>query len=61
MRSEISSDDFSADTLQERCASWKPGTRAKGKSRAEKIENMLGKLTDEERSALLERYIDSEE
>lgn len=61
MRSEIQAEDFEEAQLQERCASWKPGTRARGKSRAEKIENMLGQLTDEERSALLQRYLDSDE
>ena len=61
MRSEIQSDDFSEEQLQERSAAWKPGTRSRGKSRAEKIESRLGKLPDEERSALLQRYVDSEE
>ena len=61
MRSEIQADDFSADQLQERAAAGKPGTRSRGKSRAEKIENLLGKLTGEERSALLQRYVDGEE
>jgi len=61
MRSEIQSEDFSPELLQDRCASWKPGTRARGKSRAQKTEDLLSQLTDEERSALLQRYLDSDE
>jgi len=61
MRSEIQSDDFDEGQLQERSASWKPGTRARGKSRAQKTEDLLNQLTDEERASLLQRYLDSDD
>lgn len=41
--------------IQQAVAEWKPGMRTPGKSRMEKAEDLLGKMSKEERQALLKK------
>lgn len=50
-----------AEEIQAELGPWKPGVRAKGKSTMEKAFSLLGMLSDEERSRLLEQWMDSED
>lgn len=53
MRSHIGKDDFVPGDLQAKVNEWKPEVRAKGKTMAERVQEMLGKLSPEDRAALL--------
>ncbi len=57
MRSQIKHDK-SVDEVQALVDAWVPGTKKAGKSPAEKISDLFGKLTEEERSALLSELAD---
>jgi len=57
MRSHMKGEDPSTQAeLQALVDSWTPGTKAKGKSPAEKIRDLLGKLSGEDRAALAEEF-----
>jgi hypothetical protein len=43
--------------LQDAVNGWEPGVRQQGKSAAEKADNLMGKLTSEERKALFDKYM----
>lgn len=53
MRRQIEKDGADSATVQEAASSWKPGVRAAGKTTAEKLSVLLGKLTPEERAEAL--------
>lgn len=61
MRSHIKADDFNEAALQSAVDSWKPGTKARGKSATEKIGDLFEKLTPEERANILARFLDDDE
>lgn len=49
--------DKTPEEIQEAVSNWKPGVKAvRGKSAAEKLDTLLGKLSDEERAALFAKY-----
>lgn len=55
MRSHMKGDDAvtTSDALQALVDEWKPGTKAKGKSPAEKVRDLFGRLSAEEREEVL--------
>lgn len=57
VRTQIRKEDFAASNLETYFTSWKPKLKARGKSVSEKIGDMLGKLTPEEREAVLSQYV----
>jgi hypothetical protein len=64
MRTQIQKEDFSTANLElavngdgsEENPGWAPGIRAKGKSVGEKIQDMLAKLTPEQREEILAEF-----
>jgi hypothetical protein len=57
MRTAIGKDGATAELVQAAVGDWKPGVKAKGKTVVEKLQDMMGKLTEEERRALLEEFL----
>lgn len=55
MRSAIKGEK-KQNEIQKLVEEWKPGVKAKGRSTAEKAEDLLSKLTDEEKAALLAKF-----
>lgn len=48
----------SPDEIEEAVGNWKPGVKAaRGKSAVEKLETLMGKLSDEDRDALFKKYM----
>lgn len=53
MRSQITKDNATPESVAEAVAKWKPGLKARGKSPIEKIQDLLSRLSEDERAALL--------
>ena len=47
--------DKSHNEIQKLASEWRPGMRTPGKSRAEKADVIIGKMTDEEKKDLLKK------
>lgn len=56
MRTQVQKEEFSSDMLEQAVSAWVPGIRAKGKSVGEKIQDMLSKLTPEQREEILAEF-----
>jgi DNA-directed RNA polymerase specialized sigma24 family protein len=61
MRTQIQKDKATAESVQEACNGWMPGVRKRGKTREEKLRDMLSAMSPEERAELLSEYLDEEE
>lgn len=57
MRIQIKKDGATIETVQAAVDDWKPGTKQRGRTLAEKIEEMMGKLSDDERQELLNEFL----
>ena len=56
IRAQISKEDFDPSTLQQKVDEWKPEVRAKGQTLSEKVQDMLSKLSPEDRANLLAEF-----
>lgn len=56
VRIQIKKDGATPESVQEAVDKWRPGTKQRGRTMAEKVQDMLGKLSDEERADLLAEY-----
>lgn len=56
MRAKLTGEKFDSSTLQAAVDGWQPGVRAKGKSVAEKVQDLLSKLTPEQRAELFAEF-----
>lgn len=59
MRTAIMKDDASPESVQEAVDKYQPKLRAEGKSLTEKAEDILSRLTPEERAEILKQYLES--
>jgi len=57
MRTQIKKDDATLDSIQEAVSEWSPGVRAAAKPLSEKIEELLQRMSPEERTAFLEEIM----
>lgn len=48
------------DEIQSLVSEWQPGVKKPGRSPAEKIEDLLGKLSNEDRAELLEKLAEAD-